>query len=288
MANPSRPLLRYHGGKWKLAPWIIGHFRSHRVYVEPFGGAASVLLRKERSYCEIYNDLDGQIVNLFRVLRNAAQARELMRLVELTPYARAEFDQAYIIADDPIEQARRTLFRSIAGFSTAGATGKWRTGFRGNVTRAGTTPAVDWRSFPVALDQIVDRLRGVVIECEDAPSIINRYDGPETLTYVDPPYPFGTRYVRWAGEAYSHEMSDDEHRILADHLRACCGKVIVSGYACTLYDEELYSTWYRVERQTHADGAKDRVEVLRMNYEPELPLFAPSDNDLLSPDQEDR
>lgn len=87
-----RPLLRYHGGKWRLAPWIISFFPDHRIYTEAYGGAASVLLRKKRSYAEVYNDLDGEIVNLFRVLRNPAQARELIRLVALTPFAREEFE----------------------------------------------------------------------------------------------------------------------------------------------------------------------------------------------------
>ena len=84
-----RPLLRYHGGKWLLAPWIISHFPAHRVYVEPFGGAASVLIRKERSYAEVYNDLDSEVVNLFRVLR--AQPDDLVHAIELTPFARDEF-----------------------------------------------------------------------------------------------------------------------------------------------------------------------------------------------------
>lgn len=257
----TRPALRYHGGKFRLAQWIIEHLPTHRVYVEPYGGAASVLLRKQRSYAEVYNDLDGEIVNLFRVLRNPAQARELIRLVKLTPYARAEFDESYITAEDPIEQARRTMFRSLAGFSTTGATGRWRTGFRANVTRTGTSPARDWRNFPDALEAIVDRLRGVVIEHDDAAAVIARYDTPATLFYVDPPYPHSTRYVRWAGEAYAHEMSDDDHAQLAHILMGIAGMAVVSGYNCDLY-ESLYGDWQRVEHSAHADGAKDRIEVL--------------------------
>lgn len=272
--TPTRPVLRYHGGKWRLAPWIISYFPQHRIYVEPFGGAASVLLRKPRSYAEVYNDLDGEVCNLFRVLRNPAQAHELVRLVKLTPYARAEFDASYIVSDDPIEQARRTLFRSMAGFSTAGASGQWKTGFRGNVTRPSTTPAHDWHHMPAALDDIIERLRGVVIENGDALAVIERYDSPETLLYIDPPYPMLTRSDRWSRSAYKHEMTDCEHRRLSQVLHACRGTVIVSGYACELYDHELYSTWSRVEREAHADGARDRTEVLWMNrgYN-ELPLF---------------
>lgn len=277
MVTPSvsRPLLRYHGGKWRLAPWVIRHLPEHRIYVEPFGGAASVLLRKPRSYSEVYNDLDGEVVNLFRVLRQPAQARELVRLVRLTPYARTEFDESYLIAGDPIEQARRTLLRSYAGFSSVGATGRWRTGFRCNVTRTGTTPAHDWQSFPAALEQIIERLRGVVIENNDAITVIERYDTADTVFYVDPPYPHDTRQLRWAGNAYAHEMSDGDHRRLAETMRQVRGKVIMSGYPCPLYDEELYPDWQRVERETRADGAGKRVEVLWMNFRAQQQMILP-------------
>lgn len=90
--TPTRPVLRYMGGKWRLAPWILRHLPPHRTYVEPFGGAASVLLRKPRAYAEIYNDLDGEIVSLFRVLRDPEAAAELVRRIALTPFAREEFD----------------------------------------------------------------------------------------------------------------------------------------------------------------------------------------------------
>lgn len=263
---PKRPVLRYHGGKFKLAPWIVSHFPEHRIYVEPFGGAASVLLRKTRSYVEVYNDLDGEIVNLFRVLRNPAQARELLRLVYLTPFAREEFELSYITADDPVEQARRTLFRSAAGYSTAGATGtQWRTGFRANATRNGTIPATDWAGLPDILETIVERLRGVVIENRPAVDVIQTYDGPTTLHYLDPPYPFATRNRRWAGNCYQYEMTDADHCELAALTHRLQGAVIISGYPCELYDQKLYPDWRRVTWETHADQALDRTEVLWLN-----------------------
>ena len=117
---PSRPILRYHGGKWILAPWIISHFPPHRVYVEPFGGAASVLLRKPRSYAEVYNDLDREIVSLFRVARERGE--ELRRALELTPFARQEYLEAWHPSDDPLEQARRTVIRAYMGFASAAVT----------------------------------------------------------------------------------------------------------------------------------------------------------------------
>jgi DNA adenine methylase len=261
----GRPLLRYHGGKWKLAPWIISHFPIHRIYVEPFGGAASVLLRKARCYAEVYNDLDEEIVNLFRVLRNPSQARELIRLVTLTPYSREEFDESYITAADPIEQARRTVLRAAAGFGGGvTSTSGWKTGFRGSVTRSGSTPAQDWANMPEALEGIVERLRGVTIEHDTAVNVMTRYDGENVLHYVDPPYPYSTRNARHAGSCYRHEMDDDQHRELAAVLRGLKGMVIVSGYACPLYDDELFVGWDRVERDIFADGARARTEVLWM------------------------
>lgn len=258
----SRPVLRYHGGKWRLAPWIISHFPTHRVYVEPFGGAASVLRRKKRVYCEVYNDLDGEVVNLFRVLRDPVQAAELVRLLELTPYSRAEFMGSFEAAEDVVEQARRTMTRSYLGYSTAFLSGQWKTGFRTNWRRTGTTGAHDWRNFPGAVGEMVERLRGVVIEERPALDVIQQYDGPDALFYVDPPYPWATRNKRWAGKVYKHELSDDDHRDLAFVLRIVEGMVVLSGYGCGLYDDELYPDWHRVEREALADGAQKRTEVL--------------------------
>ncbi len=116
MGIPARPVLRWFGGKWKLAPWILSHFPAHRVYVEPFGGAGSVLMRKPRSYCEVYNDIDCEVVNLFRVLRDPGQAARLIADLELTPFSRDEFIAAYEPAEDPAELARRLVMRSFMGF----------------------------------------------------------------------------------------------------------------------------------------------------------------------------
>lgn len=269
--GPNRPILRYHGGKWRLAPWIISHFPPHRVYVEPFGGAASVLLRKDRSYAEVYNDLDGEIVNLFRVMRQPDKAKELIRLVHLTPYARTEFEESYEPTDDPVERARRTLFRSAAGYAT-GSTAVYPTGFRNNTTRAYSTPAANWADFPAAMGAIVERLRGVVIENKPATEIVTILDGPDTLFYCDPPYVNETRNPRNAGVTYRHEMTDDDHRQLADVLRQVDGHVVLSGYGSPLYDH-LYSGWHRIERPAYADGARPRTEVLWLNYNPSPPTL---------------
>lgn len=268
-ATVKRPVLRYHGGKWMLAPWILAHFPPHRVYVEPFGGGGSVLMRKPPCYSEVYNDRWGLVVNVFRVLRDPAQARELERLLRLTPYARDEFDatgdECLEAVQDPVERARRTILRSFAGFGSAATNARHATGFRANADRNGTTPAHDWASYPAHVEAFTRRLRGVVVENREAADVIRQHDTPRTLFYVDPPYPHATRNMARGNAAYAHEMGDDDHRALAEVLHGVGGMIVLSGYPCPLYDDELYPAWRRVERKAHADGARDRVEVLWLN-----------------------
>jgi DNA adenine methylase len=250
----TRPILRWHGGKWKLADWIISHFPPHRIYVEPFGGAASVLLKKPRCYAEIYNDLDGEVVNLFRIARD--RSSELVAALELTPFARMEFEASYAPTDDPLEQARRTVIRSFMGFASNAH--NQPTGFRANATRSYTTPSHDWANYPAALAAIIARLRGVVIENRDALAVMRQHDTPETLHYIDPPYVPSTRD---AGDDYRHEMTDADHVRLAQSVHDLSGAVVVSGYRSELYDD-LYADWHRIDRPAHADGARPRVESL--------------------------
>jgi len=259
---PSRPLLRWHGGKWMLAPWIIENIPSHRVYIEPFGGAASVLMRKPRSYAEIYNDLDDDVVNLFRVLRSK-QAEELVRMIRLTPFAAAEFSAAYEPTDCKIERARRLIVRSFQGFGSNGVHKK--TGFRSNSNRSGTTPAHDWVNYPNALAAIIDRLSGVCVLNRDACEVMAAHDAEEALHYVDPPYMLGTRTDRRAD--YAHEMTDGHHGDLLEFLRTLKGRVMLSGYPSEEYDAAL-PEWTRIQRKALADGASERTEVLWMNFKP--------------------
>lgn len=266
MNAPTRPALRYHGGKWLLAPWIIAQFPSHRVYVEPFGGAASILLRKDRSYAEIYNDLDGEVVGFFRVLRDRGAASDLQEMLRLTPFAREEFYQAYEPTDDPVERARRLVVRSFMGFGSDGFNSAIRTGFRAASNRSGTTPAHDWPNYVNAIPALIDRLSAVVIENRPAIEVMRQHDGPATLHYVDPPYMPEVRSqkskrgkIRY--HAYRHEMSAEDHLELLDALITLVGTVVVSGYPSDLYESRL-GRWRRIERRAFADGARPRIEVL--------------------------
>lgn len=268
MTSPRRPVLRWHGGKWRLAPFIIQNLPPHRVYVEPFGGAASVLLRKPRAYAEIYNDLDGDVVNLFNILRSD-RAPELIRVLELTPFARDEFDGAYEISNDPVEEARRLIIRSFMGFGSDGFNRNTRTGFRSASNRSGTTPAHDWVNYPENLRAIIKRLQGVVIERRPAADVVAKYDGVETLHYLDPPYMPETRSdkSRKFGDlyhAYAHEMTAADHEGLLQTARSLAGAVVISGYPTSLYDRAL-NGWHRVTCAALADGAAKRTEVLWIN-----------------------
>ncbi len=260
----DRPALRYHGGKFRLAPKLIDIFPPHRIYTEVFGGGGSVLLVKPRSYAEIYNDLDGEVVNVFRVLQNRRQSKALEAALRLTPYARQEFLLSYKQARSDVERARRTIIRSFMGFGSdsisrmkatrAGFNTRlssvMSTGFRWNSKQSSTTPASDWSHYPANIAGFCERLQGVVIEQRDAREILAKMDSAETLHYVDPPYPSSTRKIgngTTPEHRYRHEMTaDKDHEGLAEILRSLCGMVIISSYPNPLY-ERLYADWHTIE-----------------------------------------
>jgi DNA adenine methylase len=257
---PARSFLRYFGGKWAIAPWIISHMPPHRVYVEPFGGAASVLLRKPRSKVEVYNDADEEIVGIFRVVQDPVSCQALMRRLKRTPYARREFELAFEVNADPLIRAQRAIVRAYLSFHHSSLFNLKKTTFSNARHRHGEgCKASEWMNYPRHLASICRRLRGVVIECGDARRIIADQDTPDALFFVDPPYVKSTR--RSAG--YRHEMSDDEHAALLTQLCAIQGRAMVCGYASALYDDLLHG-WTRLTRQHYAagPGAQKRTEVL--------------------------
>lgn len=245
----QRPVLRYHGAKFRLAPWIISFFPEHRIYVEPFGGAAGVLVQKPRAYAEIYNDLDDDVANFFRVLRAPDTRAQLTELVVLTPFARVEFEAAFQPATDPVERARRLVVRAMMGFGSAGAT-KNTTGFRIDTKREYETAQHLWAMYPANIAAVGQRLAGVLIENRPALDVILAHDTPETLHYIDPPYLPTLRDRRNASSAYRHEMSVDDHLRMLEALRNVTGMVVLSGYPSDLYDNNLQG-W-----EKHTTGAR--------------------------------
>jgi DNA adenine methylase len=258
----NRPILRWFGGKFLLAPWIISHFPKHRIYVEPFGGAASVLMQKERTYAEVYNDLDDSVYSLFKVMSRLETCQDLRLQLEQTPFSRREFVLAHDYHPDPVESARRLIIRSFMGFgSDSAADFEKKTGFRNNSSRSGTTPAHDWVNYAKELPKFMARLKGVVIENRDAIELIKQLDHKDALFYCDPPYPHDTRSVK---HGYRFEMVNHDHESLLKTLMDIDGAAVVSGYANPMYDKILKG-WKRVEKGSYADGAKKRIEVLWIN-----------------------
>lgn len=263
-AQPTRPLLRYFGGKWNLAPWIVSQFPEHTRYVEPYGGGGSILLSKPACHGEIYNDLDQEIVNLFSVVRNDRDA--LIEQINLTPFARSEFELSYKTNDNPVEQARRTLVRSWMGFASQAACGA-RSGFRNSATREYTLPVHDWASIAPSVNRISKRLQSVIIENRDALQVMRQYDGPEALFYVDPPYVPETRSAEYQ-DVYRHEMTAEQHIDMLACLKSLKGMVILSGYHSQLYSDAL-TGWDVVTNAAKAGGRStgdlSREEVLWFN-----------------------
>lgn len=257
-------LVRYHGGKVRMAAKIISLFPAHDCYVEPFGGGAAVLLAKPRSRLEVYNDMDGDMVTLFRVLRD--QPDELAAAIALTPFAREEHEVAHVGTDDDLERSRRVLIRSHFGHGGNGI--HERVGFRAAGLRAGTLPVHGWSSLPDTIRSSAERMRGVVIENRPAPQVMLAHDGPQTMHYLDPPYMHDLR----AHHRYRHDMSDAEHIELLTTLRSLKGTVVLSGYASPLYDEALHD-WRRIEIKAHADRGRERTEILWCNFADTAPLF---------------
>lgn len=255
---PQRPALRYFGGKWNLAPWIIKHFPPHVNYVEPFGGAASVLLQKSPCRQEVYNDLDEHIVDLFRVLRQPELANQLIDKLKLTPYSRVEFEKSYDLAEetDPVEKARKIITLSFLAYSTDGITRLRKTGFRAGPNRKRFQPACkDWKTFPESLYAIVERLKNVIIENRDALELLDIHDGPQTLFYLDPPYPHNTR---WSKKRYRFELDNDQHIELLEKIKTLDGMVVITTYENDLYSD-LLEAWQKKRRQTRAQAGNGKA-----------------------------
>jgi DNA adenine methylase len=246
-----RPALRYYGGKFKIADWIISFFPEHIQYVEPCGGVASVLLRKEPAKLETFNDLDGRIVNFFQVLRDRPD--ELIRQIRLTPWARAEFERCQAPAADPLESARRWFVLCWQSISKPG--GSWRS-MHNYLARPRSAP-MDGIEID-HLHIVAERFKRVQLEQRDALVVIRQYQGAETLIYFDPPYLGSTRVNK---KYYAFEVDEPFHTAAAGLLLDARGSVVVSGYASQLY-AELYEArgWVRRDKIAVTAGGTRRVE----------------------------
>src|SRR5262245_40475032 len=256
----------WYGGKFSHLAWLLPLLPKCHHFCEPFAGSAAVLLNRAPSPVETYNDLDGEVVNFFQVLRDDPD--ELVRAIGLTPFARQEFGLACArdMSLPALERARRFFVRARqvrTGLNQTASLGRWAN--CKNTSRAGMSGAVSrWLGSIDMLPKLAERLLRVQIENRPALDVIRLYDSPRTLFYCDPPYLHATRGDR---SAYGFELDEDEHRALAAALRNCAAQVALSGYRCPLMDE-LYAGWHRYDaplRQCHSSKAL-RQECLWMNY----------------------
>ena len=253
-------ILKYPGGKWRIALWIISYFPAHKVYCEPFFGSGAVFFTKSPCHIETINDIDGNIVNLFRVCRDNPE--ELAQLLALTPWSREEFMNCLEQTGDPVERARRTVVRFHQSYATCNhSLRSWR-----NVQKSsGPRCAGMWNRLPEIVLKMCGRLKQAQIENIDAIELIKRYDGSEALLYLDPPYPLVLR----ERNLYKHEMADARHEELLRVALQSKAQIVLSSYDNELYNETL-KDWYTAEKRTIAQQGLQRTEKIYMNYQPPL------------------
>lgn len=245
----KRPALDYFGGKWKMASKIIQHFPEHKTFVDVFCGAASITLRKPRSKNEIINDLNGELTSFFAILRD--RNFELMHKLKATPYSRDEYYKCREPSDDALEQARRTVVKSWFGI---GDSLDNETGFRVSLSQGGSTTE-PWVTYVDYLHMYANRLRGVIIENLDYREVLSRYDKPDTLFYLDPPYLESTRSKK---HAYKHDWKLEDHVEFIERVQGLKAHVVVSGY----YDEPYDQLPFKVVSFSATSQSDERTEFL--------------------------
>lgn len=269
MCEKKRPVLKYPGSKWRMADWIISLMPPHKSYLEPFFGSGAVFFNKKPSRIETINDLDGEIVNLFRCVREWPE--ELACAVALTPYSREEYERAWSRFKAGgkargIEDARLTLVRY---WQSHGSTSVYKGGWKND--RAGREYAYDvryWRNLPGWVLDAAERLKDAQIEQTQAVELIRRFKHPDVLIYADPPYVVSTR----KGKQYVVDMVEDRQHIeLLEALKEHPGPVILSGYENELYEKHLQG-WVKLNKKALAEGGAARTETVWLNYEPQISM----------------
>ncbi|MBT9252169.1 MAG: DNA adenine methylase [Brockia lithotrophica] len=278
--KPLKPPIPYFGGKSKLARSIIDLMPPHRTYVEPFGGSGAVLLAKPRSPVEVYNDIDGDLVNFYRVLQDEQKAEKFRRIIEFTPYSKQVFEEARqaIRTSEFLDEIDRAVkFFVVAAMSFSGEhRGGWSWSVRDS--QAGISASV--RRFLTSverLEAVHNRLRGVQIECADFREIFKRYDHEDALFYADPPYVPETRKEG----TYRYEMTRKDHEELVDILLRLRGMAILSGYENEVYLRLEKAGWKKIilaETRSNASNKRTRrVEMVWLSpgvvKNPEVRLF---------------
>ncbi len=256
-----KAIIKYPGSKWSIASWIISFFPEHHSYLEPFAGSLAVLMNKPRSNIETVNDLDGNVVNLFEWIRKDPE--RLAHRIYYIPYARQVYEDVFLsVPEDSFEKAVNFYIRLNMGHGsrTNGEKVGWKNDVQG---RERAYASQDWCNLPEKIMQAAERLRGVQIECRPAAELIPRFNYPNVLVYLDPPYVLSTRH----GRQYRHEMDDEGHEELIEIALAHQGPVLISGYDNDLYNGML-KNWHKEETVSYSQVCSKKKEVLWMNYDP--------------------
>lgn len=265
-----RRVLKYSGSKWKIAGQLVELIPPHKSYVEPYFGSGAVLFSKPPSHIEVINDLDSDVVNLFRCIQQDSEY--LARLVMTTPYSRKEYDSSFrgvpIIGippgDDRFHKACRFLIRCWQAYGSRND--GYKSGWKYDaVGRERMYSLWDWYGLPVSIVEAAERLRQVQIECRPAVEVIRRFDNPDVFMYLDPPYLLDTRNRK----QYRHEMEDADHEELLKVILQSKAKIMVSGYESDMYNGYL-QRWRKELFASCADGGRARQEVVWMNYEQDM------------------
>lgn len=262
-------ILNYPGSKWNMADLIIENMPAHKAYLEPFCGSCAVFMSKPKSVLETINDLDGRLVNLFKVMRD--QPEKLQYLILHTLYSREEYQKSVNISPDPIEDARRMTVRLWFGIG-----GKTRSvpGFRKNISWNGPYNTYEWNDMYSRIGQAASRLKEAQIENMDAVELIRQHNDKDKLIYCDPPYVKSSL----VSEHYKYDFTIDNHKVLIEAIKNHKGKVMVSGYESTLYNREL-ADWPQIRKETKVGitslKKSNRTEVIWCNFQPsgQLSLF---------------
>lgn len=253
-------LLHYPGSKKRIAPWIIEHMPPHHSYLEPYLGGAAVLLAKEPSRIETVNDLDNDVVNFFRVIRDPESREQLIDWLTYTPYARQVYDETF--ETDPQTPVERAGYFAVRSMQSHGFRLTEKCGWKKDVHGREAAYAVRyWNELPVVIAQMAERLKMVQIEHKPAIELIQAFNHDNVLIYLDPPYVLSTR----GRKQYRHEMTDEEHGDLLQTVVHSKAKIMISGYDCDLYREYL-SGWSKDQIQARAQNSLPRIECLWMNY----------------------
>ncbi len=265
MGASMRPVLKYPGSKWNIAGKLSCLIPEHHSYVEPYFGSGALLFHKPASDMETVNDLDSEVVNLFRCIQKDSE--RLSRLVVTTPYSREVYERQFTASPEELyasdfQKAAGFLVRCWQGYGyrTDGSKVGWKNDVQG---RERAYALRDWYRLPDWIIEATDRLRRVQIENRPALEVIKRFDYGNVFIYLDPPYLIGTR--SGSRKQYRHEMTDGEHEELLKVLVKLRAKVMVSGYESELYNDYL-TGWTKKCFKSCAEQGSPRVETVWMNY----------------------